>query len=266
VTTIYLAIEPGARNLRVFDGIADADMPSVLVSFPYAGPFLRERERYRVRSWVMDSGAYTAWQTGRTVDLSAYIDCCQRVASDPVLDFVVALDVIGSWRDGLRNVERMWQAGVPAVPTYHIGEPEDLLIGLARDYPRVCVGGVALLHGPARRRFAEQVFARVWPKRIHGLAIGNEADVMAAPWSSVDASSWSAGPRRFGKWRAFGDRHLAIRTAHDLRAEVRWYLGLEQRARWRWRREMSALAATKGAHSGTDHGSVIPAPLVSEGG
>jgi hypothetical protein len=199
VTTVYLAIEPGVRNLRVFDRIADADMPSVLVSYPYAAPFIANRSRYRVRSWCLDSGAFSVWNAGKAIDLGAYIECCQQAASDPALDFIIALDVIRDWRAGLRNVERMWAAGVRAVPTYHLGEPEDVLVGLARDYPRVCIGGVPRLHGEARRRFAQQCFARMWPAKVHGLGIGNEADMMSVPWASVDASSWSAGPRRFGK-------------------------------------------------------------------
>ena len=249
MTTIYLALCPNGRNRKLFmDGgpraVAVEDAPSVLVSYVYAKTFIADRPRYRIRSWCMDSSAFSVRSSGEPVDLDAYIECCQeQIATDTALDFVIALDVIGDWRAGLRNLEKMWAAGVPALPVFHIGEPEDLLLGLARDYPKICVGGVADLHGPARRKFAEQCFARVWPKRVHGLGIGNEPDVMTVPWSSVDASSWEMGPAAFGKWRAFGNRHLRIRgSEQDLRSEVRWYTDLEKRARWRWRREMSLLA------------------------
>lgn len=55
------------------------------------------------------------------------------------------------------------------------------------------------------------------------------------PWHSVDASSWEIGPCKFGRWRSFGGEHLRIRGSdQDLRAEVKYYLRLEETARSRW--------------------------------
>lgn len=245
MTTVYLALSPNPRNRRLLvDGprvIDPKDAPSVLVSYAYLPPFLADRPHWRIRSWVMDSGAYSVFNAGRTIDLDRYIACCQeQAATDPALDGVIALDVIGDWRAGLRNVERMWAVGVPAWPVWHIGEPESLLVGYARDYPKMCVGGVAMLRGPARRKFAEQVFARVWPKKIHGLAIGNRTDVLAVPWDSVDASSWETNPAKFGRWRAFGNASLRTHgSEQDLRAELRWYRDLERTARHRWAAQLA---------------------------
>lgn len=156
---------------------------------------------------------------------------------------MIALDVIGDWRASLRNVQKMWAAGVPAIPVWHITEPEDLLVGLARDYPKIA-GGAARLHGAAtKRRFAEQVFARVWPTPIHGLAVGGPDLHRCVPWHSVDASNWEANPARFGKWKAFDGAALGVRGGtQDLRAEVDWYLDLERVARFKWRGEMDVLA------------------------
>jgi len=54
--------------------------------------------------------------------------------------------------------------------------------GFARDYPKLAVGGVTRLRGDARHRFIQQVFARVWPKRVYGLAVGSKDAVLSAPW------------------------------------------------------------------------------------
>ena len=245
--TVYLSVgwSPRCKQL-LLDGpkaVAPEQAPSILVSYPYLPFFLRHRSRVRLRSWMLDSGAYSAWNSGKVTDLDAYIRVCQELlATDPQLTEVVGLDVIGDWRAGLRNVERMWAAGVPAIPTYHITEPEDLLVGLARDYPKIAVGGTARLRGPAKLRFAEQAFARVWPKPIHGLAVGGRDVLLAVPWHSADASNWEANPGRFGKWQAFGGANLGLRGGRqDLRAEVAWYLELERIARFKWRREMTRL-------------------------
>lgn len=108
-----------------------------------------------------------------------------------------------------------------------------MLVGLARNYPKIAVGGMARLRGRRKRWFAEQCFARVWPKAVHGLAV---------PWHSTDASNWELNAAKFGRWKAFGGRNIGIRGgARDLRSEVAWYRQLEQLARHRWRREMEVL-------------------------
>ena len=123
-----------------------ADAPALLVSYVYLKPFLKNRERYYYRDWVMDSGAYSAHNSGTKIELAAYIDACHGLlATDPTLTEVFALDVIGDYRASAANVAAMWDAGIPAIPTYHYGEPEGVLIDLAAGYPKIAVGGVVRL-------------------------------------------------------------------------------------------------------------------------
>lgn len=207
--------------------------PALLVSYFYLDPFLKNRARYAYRDWVMDSGAFSAKQSGAEIDLHAYIDCCRRLlAEDPTLSEVYALDVIGDWRATVRNAEAMWAAGVPAIPCYHVGSPESVLIGLARDYPKIALGGAVGYR--QKDAWAAQCFARVWPKPIHGFGFGGERSILALPWHSVDATNWELGPCKFGRWQSFGN--MSIRgSKQNLRAEVEWYLRLERKARARWK-------------------------------
>jgi hypothetical protein len=134
----------------------------------------------------------------------------------------------------------MWRQGIEAIPCYHAGEPESVLTGLARDYPKIALGGVALKNHKPKLAWASQCFARVWPKKVHGFAYCTEGFVMALPWHSVDATTWELGPCAFGSWRSFG--RMSVRGGNqNLRAEVEWYLALERRARRRWEREMALL-------------------------
>jgi hypothetical protein len=203
---------------------------------------LRARGGYHYRDWVMDSGAFSAHNSGKEIRLQDYIDKCkQMVAEDPTLTEVFALDVIGDWRATMKNTEEMWRQGVEAIPCFHAGSPEDVLRGMARDYPKIALGGVALARGGFKMRFAEQCFARVWPAKIHGFGYGSEDAVMKLPFHSVDATNWELGPCKFGNWRAYGD--LSVRgSKQNLRAEVDWYLSLERRARARWARTWEGLA------------------------
>lgn len=126
-----------------------------------------------------------------------------------------------------------------------MGEPWDVLIGLARDYPKVGVGGMARLKGAAKYEFARQCFARVWPKPLHGLGVGTKEMTLHLPWHSVDATNWEIGPCKFGSWKTYGD--IRVRgSRHDLRVEIAHYLDIERLARHRWRREIGRAARAAG--------------------
>jgi hypothetical protein len=241
--TVRLAFGARAPEGRSLTGDR---LPGLLVSYAYLKPFLRNRHRYKFRDWVMDSGAFSAANSGKTISLDQYIAICKDLmANDPALVEIFALDVIGDYKASARNCAAMWDAGIPAIPCFHYGEPESALHEMAATYPKIAIGGVAYKRGNGKLRWAEQVFARVWPKRIHGFAFGGERHVMGLPFHSVDASSWEIGAVGFGNWKTFGA--MTVRGSNqDLRGEVDAYLELEARARIRWAKEMRQLDATDG--------------------
>jgi hypothetical protein len=222
-------------------GLEHADAPALLVSYAYLGPFLKNRARYRYRDWALDSGAFSAHNSGAEIRLDDYIDTCKRLMDeDPTLAEVFALDVIGDWRASVRNAEEMWRRGVPAIPCFHVGSPESVLVGLAKDYPKIALGGCVGYR--KKDEFAANCFARVWPKKVHGFGFGSRKSIMALPWHSVDATNWEIGPCKFGRWASFGS--MSVRGGgQNLRAEVEFYLALERQARARWRRQMAELDA-----------------------
>ena len=219
---------------RQWSADRDGAWPALLVSYVYLNVFLRKKHGFQYRDWSMDSGAYSAHNSGKVVELAGYIDTCKRLtAEDEKLVEVFALDVIGDWRAGLRNTETMWSQGVEAIPTYHPGEPESLLVGLARDYPKIALGGVVGWPKAKKEAFVGQCFARVWPCKIHGLGMTGEDLLMRYPFHSVDASNWETAACCFGNWATYGK--MSIRgSRQDLRVEVDHYLRLEKRVRSRW--------------------------------
>lgn len=256
MTTIRLAV--GHNEGCMLSGLAPEHKPyaALLCSYFYVEKFDRHRERIAFRDWTMDSGAFTAWNMGKPIDLEAYIEACrERLDEDPELYEVFALDVIGNSTQTRANVERMWEAGVPAIPVYHYGEPLELLQHYAATYPKIALGGVATLRGTSRHQWMRQCFARIWPKLVHGFAVTTETDVLCVPWDSVDSSSWQA-PAQFGQSKAFkigsagrsrGQPGRRMRTGYRslARPEVEWYLELERKAKARWRRPLEeALRAT----------------------
>ena len=216
--------------------------PSLLVSFYYLKKFAASKDSYHFRDWVMDSGAFSAHNSGKEIVLQEYIDTClELMETDPKLVEIFALDVIGDHEASLRNCEEMWRQGVQAIPCYHVGEPEDVLMEMAKSYPKLALGGAVGFAG--KSEWAAQCFARVWPKKIHGFGFGGEKDILTLPWHSVDATNWELGPCAFGSWRSFGK--MSVRgSTQNLRSEIDWYLKLERKAKQRWKREMETLETT----------------------
>lgn len=245
MAVVYLALGGAVANLS--SGFMRAPAPAVLCSYAFYSAydrFLTGAGGVQVREWVLDSGAYSVKKSGTEIKLSDYIDFCKRIADSAVPPReVYALDVIGDWRASQKNVEAMWAAGVPAIPCYHAGEPEDYLRGLAADYPKIALGGASgVLYGDARLRYFAQAFARVWPKRVHGFGVTVDSIVMGYPFDSVDSTSWQIGPTRYGSWKTYGVLK-GIRSGHYLRPEVDHYLDMEARSEARWARDLAKVRA-----------------------
>lgn len=218
------------------------------MSYVYLASFLRARSPEATtpilyEDWVLDSGAFSAWASGRAIDLNDYIVMCKDlIARDPSLTEVFSLDVIGDWKASLVNADLMWKAGVPAIPTFHINEPDHVLKSMAAQFPKIALGGVAKVRTQLRLRWAEQCFARVWPKKVHGFGFGDERSPMCLPFHSVDATSWAQQPQRFGLYKMWGDGIPVRGSAKiNIRSNVDHYIDLEQAVSKRWRRELDQL-------------------------
>lgn len=248
MTTLHLAYAGPApallEGLKPQGRIVD---PALLVSFPYFSQFAKYRDRYSFRSWMLDSGAFSAFNSGKPIDIDAYIDFCkERMEDKQPPTIIAALDVIGDWRATMRNTEKMLKAGVPAMPTYHVGEPLEFLLAVASEFDMIGLGGMTELRGRRKIEWAKAVFDHVWPKKMHGFGVAEERVLMALPFYTADASSWEIGPTRFGQWKRYGN--LSIRPSngvHALGREVDFYMALENKVKAKWRRELAQLNAHK---------------------
>ena len=249
MTTVRLAHVDGAQGDCVLKGerglkrLEAEQAPALLISYYYLKGWLKHQEKYMYRDWVMDSGAFSAFNSGKVVDLDAYIECCQELLEkDPTLTEIYALDVIGDHKASLKNAERMWEAGVEAIPTYHLGSPVEALKYIAREYPKIAIGGCAREKKPVKMQFIGACFSNVWPKRIHGFGLSHEDYVLAFPFESVDATNWELGPCGFGRWKTFGKMSVTG-SSQNLRSEVEWHLKLERRAKAQWKKELDQIGS-----------------------
>lgn len=244
MTTIRLAHEPKAQgSVTLRRGLPE--LPALLVSYVYLKGWPELQQQIQYRDWVLDSGAFSAHNSGVDVKLEDYIDTARKLQeSDPTLSEIYALDVIGDPEASIANADEMNRQGVPAIPTFHLGSHWSYLDDIARRYDKIAIGGLAHSSHAQRMEFTGQVFARVWPKKVHGFAMAGRRMVMAYPFHSVDSTSWEIGPCKFGTYKSFRGSNLAIRGANqNLTAEVNSFLKLERLAKAKWRRELALLEA-----------------------
>lgn len=217
--------------------------PALLVSYVYYEAFAKNRERYDYRDWMMDSGAYSAYNSGKIILLDEYIDFCHKLrAEDPTLAEIIALDVIGDDKGSLKNAQKMRKAGLDVIPVFHIGDDWGIFKEYCQGFSKV---GISCRFGEPTAdsfRFYDQCFARGWPKKFHSFGWAEEKVLMKYPIHSADSTSWEMGPCAFGRWQFFGK--LSVRgSKQNLRSQVEWYMDLESRLRDRWKKDMLKLEA-----------------------
>jgi hypothetical protein len=230
---IYRLAVGGSQKIAIeaFEG----SKPALLTSYIFLGLFDRLRPEIEFRDWAMDSGAFSAKNSGKEIELQAFIDeCAKRLEEDEQLTEVFALDVIGDADASMRNTEEMWRQGVPAVPAFHMGSPWSYLEELVKTYPKIGLGGMVGRHTGHKTKWVRECFARAWPYRFHGFGIGTKPLVMKYPWDSIDATNWSVRPSRYGLWDSLGVQLPRGSGRASLRREVEYCLRMEHEHEQLW--------------------------------
>ena len=143
MTKLYLAYSTaGHTSLSLYEKPVD-----LLVAFPMLAGYAKRCAEYPVQEWVLDSGAFTAFNSGKVIDLDEYIATCLSCDAHEVF----GLDVIGDPTATRKNNEYMWSKGVEAIPTFHFGSPWSALDDIMHR-PKIALGGVARRRGGEVRK------------------------------------------------------------------------------------------------------------------
>lgn len=213
--------------------------PKLLVSYFYLHDYEKHKHKFHPTHTMLDSGAYSAWNSGKTIDIDELI----TETKNPYWKESVALDVIGDAEASLKNALYMKEKGSPAYPVFHIGDPWEILQEYCKQFDKV---GLSCRFGETVKMsnfWYEQCFARAWPKKFHSFGFIAESTLEKFPFDSGDSSSWALGPGAYGMWRDMN--HLSIRPKKgeflDLRAQIDSCLRMERRLESRWRRELEKI-------------------------
>lgn len=177
-----------------------------LLSYYYFGDRNSEEcARYAIaRKWpvMIDSGAFSAFTLGKSIDIDAYIKFCKENRAR--FDYFIYLDAIGDWKQSKVNYEIMKKEGVEGIPTYHVGEPFEFFEWLIDHWDYVAIGGMVPYLGPTKNRYYSDALHRLMNKvhlaakkksvKLHGLGC-TSWEYIRYPWHSIDSTSWLSGAR-----------------------------------------------------------------------
>lgn len=189
-----------------------------LLSYHYMTPgnmkyFMSERDNtLEMENLIMDSGAFSAWSKGLSIDFDAYIAYCLEHLEH--ITYVVNLDVIPakpgqksisqeeierSASLGYRNARKMIASGIPKEKLIHVFHQNENFKWLERMVDEFEYIGLS----PANDRTTQEKMvwldqcmpyvtdAKGLPTiKFHGFAVTAHSLMMRYPWFSVDSASW----------------------------------------------------------------------------
>jgi hypothetical protein len=163
----------------------------------------------------VDSGAFTALQTGKPISVDDYGAWLAQDASPAAV--IANLDVIGH---DAASAEATWanhrvledRYGLSVLPVVHIGEPWDALdryLDSGHDY--IALGGLVGRSWKVAAPWVLGAFRRASSRAVfHGFGLTRHEALADLPWYSVDSSSWGEG-YRYGSVRLFDPRSRRLR-------------------------------------------------------
>ncbi len=165
----------------------------------------RERAVQRIRregvKVFLDSGAFSAFSMGVSVDLGKYcdyihknLDIIETVDGQPLASVLDAIgDADGTWR----NQMAMEARGVRPLPCFHYGEPIEVLEYYIANYSYITIGGMVPISTPQLKLWLDRLWADYLTDdqgrpivKVHGFGLTSLPLMMRYPWYSVDSSTW----------------------------------------------------------------------------
>jgi hypothetical protein len=174
----------------------------------------------------LDSGAFSAFTQGVTIDIQEYISFIKKHLD--IISVYANLDVIGDAKGTLWNQKIMERAGLKPLPCFHYGEPLKYLDYYLSHYEYLALGGMVPIPNSELAGWLDNLFSsRICssdglPKvKVHGFGLTSLKLMLRYPWYSVDSTSWVVTGR-------LGSVYVPKPWAHSL--EEVWKVSVSNRS------------------------------------
>lgn len=168
---------------------------NILVAYPYMKKNLVEglvKHGDRI-NFLLDSGAFTAWKSGKPIELNQYCDFLDSLPMKPWRYF--ALDVVGDPKATMSNYEKMLERGYKPMPVF---TPSQDFADIDRYYQTsdlIGCGGLTDKYGSDGIRYLTKVMNHVKGRKIHLLGYTKPDYIKHFRPFSCDSSSWTRAQR-----------------------------------------------------------------------
>lgn len=136
---------------------------------------------------LLDSGAFSAWKKGKSIDIYKYIEYIKK--NDIKIYF--NLDVVGDVEKTNENQKIMEDNGLSPIPVFHYGSDFRYLKCLIdRGYTYIGLGGTVGLSVNKRIEFFNKCFELYPNIKFHGLGVSSKHLIDMYKWGSVDSTTW----------------------------------------------------------------------------
>lgn len=185
----YMRCSPNARALR--DAVTHK-----LESYHYIkkGRFV-EHLRKDKQKVFLDSGAFSAFTLGSTIDIEEYADYVK--GHQDIIKMASVLDAIGDAEGTYHNLHKLEKLGAETLPCFHFGEPFSLCEYYLRNYEYITIGGMVPVPNGKLRIWLDELWNTVLTdkdgiarRKVHGFGLTARSLVERYPWYSVDSSTW----------------------------------------------------------------------------
>lgn len=177
-------------------------LPHILESYHYVGKQKSvDAMRDNKAQVFIDSGAFSAFTLGITIDIAEYCNYIKRnadiIRKEDGVVMASVLDGIGDPLLTYRNQLTMESLGAKPLPCFHAGEDERYLEWYVKNYDYITLGGMVGSSTKALCVWLDRMWERYLtdgsgrPRlKVHGFGITAVPIMERYPWHSVDSSSW----------------------------------------------------------------------------
>lgn len=202
---------------------------NILVAYPYMSNSVIQvlKENQKDIRFLLDSGAFTAWKSGKPIQLDEYCKFIESLPFKPWRYFT--LDVIGDPEASFKNYEIMIKRGFSPVPIFTRGEELSMIDKYYETSDVLGIGGLVGTKG--NKGFVKGIMKYIGNRRVHWLGFNAKEFLPAYKPYMCDSSSW-AGAVRFascklydknGRWLTVGKKDFQKRPTNDILKVIAGY-------------------------------------------
>lgn len=236
---VYFACSPSKKHISL---LAEEDVNNVLFSYHFvkkADELMRLLNGYAPEHMIIDSGAFSVWSNGGTIDIDDYAKFCLDMQKAlPNIDLnITNLDVLpGKWgfvpsqeqidasaEKGWQNMLYLESKGLKVIHVFHQHERFEVLDRLVEHSDYIGISPANDVSQKEKSAWMAQVYKRIRNKvRTHGFAVTSHRQLYKYPYYSADSSSWIT-PARYGRIPVMTHNHQIKTFTYKSQDDVERY-------------------------------------------